>query len=220
MEENRLQSFKYWKPEDVKRFFGVTQNKKSPQLQKWLATDIQLTEEEERQLRILQERLIDKVQDWNEAELKFFFLGPLMSLIWFDSEDYRAFLESRLTVEVNGQITQGNIDFMVATGEQTPNAPFYTLHEYKPEPGYTGYPLGQLLIAMVAAQKRNEAEGIDLPLYGTYVMGRFFFFVYFYKNQYAQSLAYDATQEDIFKVYGAIKKVKSYIDENLKRIEC
>lgn len=218
MEDNKLQSFKYWKPEDVKQFFGVVQTKKSPHLQEWLAADIPIPEEEKRQLRILQERLIDKVQDWNEAEVKFFFLGPLMSLIWFDSDEYRAFLESRLVIEVNGQVTQGNIDFMVATGEQTPKAPFYTLHEYKPEPGYTGYPLGQLLIAMVAAQKRNEAAGIDLPLYGTYVMGRLFFFVYFYKNQYAQSLAYDATQEDIFKIYASIKKVKDYIDKNLSKL--
>lgn len=167
----------------------------------------------------MQERLIDKVQDWNEAALKFFFLGPLMSLVWFDSEDYSAFLESSLSVEVNGQITQGKIDFMVATGEQTPSAPFYTLHEYKPEPGYTGYPLGQLLIAMVAAQKRNEAAGIDLPLYGTYVMGRLFFFVYFYNNQYAQSLAYDATQTDLFKIYAIIKRVKGYIDDNVTKVK-
>lgn len=219
MDNNRLQSFKFWKPEDVKHFFGVTQQKQSPALADWLVTECRLSNEEERQLNILQGRLIDKVQDWNEAELKFFFLGPLMSLVWFDTDDYRAFLESRLSVEVNGQIAQGNIDFMVATGEQTPRAPFYTLHEYKPEPGYTGYPLGQLLIAMVAAQKRNEATGIDMPLYGTYVMGRFFFFVYFYKNQFAQSLAYDATQADLTQIYCIIKKVKEYIESSLERME-
>jgi hypothetical protein len=125
----------------------------------------------------------------------------------------------KLTIEVNNQPVQENIGFMVATGRQTPRTPFYTLHEYKSEPGYTGYPLGQLLIAMVAAQKRNETDGLDLPLYGTYVMGRLFFFVYFYKNRYTQSLAYDATQEDIFEVYAIIKKVKDYIAANLSALQ-
>ncbi|MEM8524198.1 MAG: hypothetical protein AAGG68_06130 [Bacteroidota bacterium] len=218
MEDSRLQSFKYWKPEDVERSFNISLVKKSPDLDQWLVADTLISKKEREQLSALKERLIENVQDWNEAALKFYFLGPLMGLIWFKSDQYNSFLENKLTVEVGDQIVQGNIDFMVATGRQTPRTPFYTLHEYKPEPGYTGYPLGQLLIAMVAAQKRNEAAGIDLPLYGTYVMGRLFFFVYFYKNQYAQSLAYDATQDDIFKIYAIIKKVKDYIERNLERV--
>ncbi|MEM0992024.1 MAG: hypothetical protein AAF847_06555 [Bacteroidota bacterium] len=218
MEDDRLQLFKYWKPEDVERFFDISVIKDSPALEEWLAADDPITDKEKEQLDALKERLIENVQDWNEAALKFYFLGPFMSLIWFKSKEYNSFLENKLTVEVGDQTVQGNIDFMVATGRQTPRTPFYTLHEYKPEPGYTGYPLGQLLIAMVAAQKRNEAAGIDLPLYGTYVMGRLFFFVYFYKNQYAQSLAYDATQEDIFKIYAIIKKVKYYIEKHLSEM--
>lgn len=219
MEDNRLQSFKFWKPEDVERYFDIKLSRKSEALEDWLAADDPLSAKEKEELNALRERLIENVQDWNEAALKFYFLGPLMGLIWFKSERYSSFLENKLTIELVDQTVQGNIDFMVATGRQTPRTPFYTLHEYKPEPGYTGYPLGQLLIAMVAAQKRNEADGIDIPIYGTYTMGRFFLFVYFYKNQYAQSLAYDATQEDIFKIYKIIKKVKEYIENNLNKIQ-
>ena len=218
MEETNLQSFKYWKPEDVEQVFGIEPVKSLPALKEWLATECVTSADEKKQLNVLHERLIENVQDWNEAALSFYFLGPLMSIIWFKTKQYSSFLEAKLTVTAGNQIAQGKIDFLVATGRQTPRTPFYTLHEYKPDPGYTGYPLGQLLIAMVAAQKRNEEKGINIPLYGTYTMGRFFFFVYFYRTQYAQSLAYDATQEDTFKIFCLIKKVKDYIETNLKKI--
>lgn len=218
MENNQLLSFKYWKPEDVERTFKVSYAKESTALDEWLAADDLISGKEKEQLDVLRERLVENVQDWNEAALKFYFLGPLMGLVWFKSDTYNSFLESSLSVKVGDQTVRGNVDFMVATGRQTPRTPFYTLHEYKPELGYTGYPLGQLLIAMIAARERNEAAGIDIPLYGTYVMGRLFFFVYFYKNQYTQSLAYDATQEDIFKIYAIIKKVKDYIENNLSKV--
>lgn len=218
MDDDKLLSFDYWKLEDVERIFNISVDKASDALQSWLAADAPISVDERTQLNLLRERLVENVQDWNEAALKFYFFGPLMSLIWFKNEQYSSFLENKLTIEVEDQVVQGNIDFMVATGRQTPRTPFYTLHEYKPEPGYTSYPLGQLLIAMVAAQKRNEAAGLDLPPYGAYVMGRFFFFVYFYKNRYAQSLAYDATQEDIFDIYAIIKKMKDYIEVSLEQI--
>ena len=46
------------------------------------------------------------------------------------------------------------------------------LHEYKHEVEATGDPLGQLLIAMVGAQRENAEP---LPLYGCYVLRRNWF---------------------------------------------
>ncbi|MEM6700605.1 MAG: hypothetical protein AAF599_19525, partial [Bacteroidota bacterium] len=92
MEDPNLQFFKYWKPEDVERFFDVSAIKASPALEEWLAADDPITDKEKEQLNALKERLIENVQDWNEAALKFYFLGPFMSLIWFKSKEYNSFL--------------------------------------------------------------------------------------------------------------------------------
>jgi hypothetical protein len=93
MQDNNLQFFKFWKPEDVERIFEVSVNKKSTALKEWLAADTPITEEEKEQLEFLRIRLLDNVQDWNEAALKFYFLEPLMSLIWFKDDQYSSFLE-------------------------------------------------------------------------------------------------------------------------------
>ncbi|EDN70114.1 hypothetical protein BGP_2120 [Beggiatoa sp. PS] len=68
----------------------------------------------------------------------------------------------------------------------------------------SGDPLGQLLIAMVAAQKLNN----DLkPIYGCYVMGRLWFFVVLEGLDYSTSLAYDATKNDIKEIFIAFLRL-------------
>lgn len=216
MESIKLQSFKYWKTQEVEETFGIQLWKKAPPLSAWLESRFDLSSDEERVLMYLQDRLRDKVQFWNEAALRFYFIGPLISLVNYDTDHYNSFLEQRMTAQVNGEKVEGNVDFLVATGRQIPKAPFFTLHEYKAEPNVSLDPLGQLLIGMVAAQQRNDDLQIgDLPLFGAYVLGRLWFFVYLKGGQYAQSLAFDATQEDIFQIYYILKKVKDYIEEQL-----
>jgi hypothetical protein len=75
--------------------------------------------------------------------------------------------------------------------------------------------MGQLLISMVAAQKQNATKGFDYPLYGTYVVGRFWFFVTLEGNQYCKSLAFDATQGDLKTIFCMLKKVNEYIATEL-----
>lgn len=65
----------------------------------------------------------------------------------------------------------------------------------------------------------DKKKGIDIPLYGSYVIGRLFFFVYFYNNQFATSLAYDSTKSDLYNIFNILKKAKQYIDETVDRIE-
>lgn len=138
-------------------------------------------------------------------------------MVKYDTERYNSFLEQNLKLKVNDEIEiSGNIDFLVATGKQIPKTPFFTLHEYKPEPNISTDPQGQLLVAMIAAQQANRAAGIEEhPLYGVYVTGRFWFFVILDGNEYMESLAYDATQEDLFQIFAMLKKAKSYIEEQL-----
>ena len=219
MKDEKLKSFKYWKTHELQEHFGIQKIKKSKELADWLAVSSEVTPAEKAELDKLQEPLIEMVQYWNEATLQYYFITPFLRMIDFRSDKYQAFLEAKLSFVHNNQTIQGKIDFLVASGEFAPKTPFFALHEYKPEPHISTEPQGQLLVAMMAAAQENEKKGIDLPLYGTYIMGRLFFFVYFYKNQFATSLAYDSTRSDLYSIFNILKKAKGYIDNAVGRME-
>lgn len=65
-----------------------------------------------------------------------------------------------------------------------------------------------LLVTMLAAQKLNH-DG--KPVYGCYVMGRLWFFVVLQGGDYAGSLAYDATKDEIKDIFSILKKTKAII---------
>ena len=209
-----MKSFKYWKRQEVQKTFGLKRVKKMALLNEWLDVDVQSIKNKEReQIEELRVYLSEHVIDWNEATLKFLFLGPFVRLVNFHSDYYNPFLEYKLTAKIDKEEVSGNVDFMVAQGEQIPEAPFFCLHEYKPEEGTSNDPFGQLLIAMVAAQQVNEKMGLKMPIYGAYVLGRYFNFVLLDKKQYILSPSYDATQTDIFEIFAILRKTKMYIDD-------
>lgn len=211
--EEYNKSFKYWKTQEVEDVFGIQPAKDKTQMEQWESADCAISKREKETIITLQNHLISKVKYWNEAALKFYFLGPFISMIQYDTDRYNSFLEHTLKVKINDAITiSGNVDFLVATGKQIPKIPFLTLHEYKPEPNISTDPQGQLLISMVAAQKANAKKGLHYPLYGVYVTGRFWFFVILNGGQYIESLAYDATQKDIFKIFCMLQKAKEFIN--------
>lgn len=215
MEEYR-KSFEYWKTQEVEEVFGIEPVEDDSLLTDWLNATCEITPNEQKQLSFLKNRLIKKVAYWNEAAIKFYFIGPLMNMINYDHDVYNSFLEQKLEVKVSNTITvSGNVDFLVATGKQIPRTPLFALHEYKPEPNTSIDPMGQLLVSMVAAQQKNAAKEKSYPLYGTYVVGRFWFFVVLNGNQYSKSLAFDATQEDLNRIFCVLKKVNVYIREAL-----
>lgn len=215
MKETKYQSFKYWKTQEVEDTFGIEAVEDSKELEDWLSASCEISANEKRQLTVLQKELKEKAAYWNEATLKFFFLAPLISMVGFNTKKYNGFAEAKLELTHDNQVIQGKVDFLVATGKQIPKSPFFTLHEYKPEPNISTDPRGQLLIALLAAQTNNRKKELDIPLYGVYVIGRLFFFVYFYNNRYAVSLAYDATRDDLKRIYCILKKVKVYIEGSI-----
>ena len=209
-------SFKYWKTQEVEEAFGIRPAKDKSRLEAWLSVKCDISVEEKKQLAKLQKHLLSKVEFWNEAAIKFYFIGPMISMLQYDTDEYSGFLEQALSIQVSEQITvSGNIDFMLATGKQIPRIPLFALHEYKPEPTAAQDPQGQLLVAMLAAQQQNKTNNIDLPLYGVYVIGRLWFFLVLEGNTYCKSAAYDATQEDLMDIYCILKKVKDYVSEEV-----
>ncbi len=204
-----MKTFSKWTTEEVEEYFHLLLTKNNPRLVDWLAGPADISPTEAQTLTSLRERLLENVYDWNEEELKVKFIAFLLQLVNYDETEYRSFLEREIAISIDGKRLAGTVDFLVARGRRSPKKPYFCLHEYKKERHSSNDPLGQLLIAMVVAQKLNQ-DG--QPIYGGYVVGRQWFFVVLDGQAYSISRAYDATEPDIFEIFGALKKLKQIIN--------
>ncbi|CAK8717024.1 MAG: hypothetical protein CDV28_1365 [Candidatus Electronema aureum] len=203
-----MKSFSKWTIAEVEETFALNPCKQLESLNQWLNAAAPLTPDEEAVIAELREKLLDHVWDWNESELKGKFIFPLLAAVNFDEEQYQSFIEREISVAIDNDTLSGMVDFFVASGRRYPKHPYFFIHEFKKEHEASGDPLGQLLVTMMAAQKLNH-DG--KPMYGCYVMGRLWFFVVLQGNDYAGSLAYDATKDDIKDIFSILKKMKEII---------
>ena len=212
----KIKKFRDWKFEEIELTFGIDRVfEEYPLLEEWLAVTNLPSEEDQRTLDKLRADLFRSIDTYNEEELKVFFIGPFFSLIPFKIHGMRPFMDRPFSFEYGQDetgdplIAAGRIDWLLAKGRQDPREPRVFLHEYKREVEATGDPLGQLLIAMVGAQRQNTEP---IPLYGCYVLGRNWFFVVLNDQQYAVSNAFNATEDDILRIYSAMVEVQQRIE--------
>ena len=206
-----MKPFRDWKFEAVELTFGIERVYEHPLLDSWQAARHDIPAAHRARLEELRQSLIRNIDLYNEEELKAYFIVPVLSLIPFQTKQRRPFMDRllRTTYGVDDEEALGRVDWMLAEGRQDPRQPYFFLHEYKREAEASGDPLGQLLIAMMAARQQNQAT---FPLYGCYVLGRNWFFVVLDEDQYAVSMAYDATQEDLFQVYELLREAHLRIE--------
>ncbi|MCI5140932.1 MAG: hypothetical protein D3909_04230 [Candidatus Electrothrix sp. ATG1] len=207
-----MKLFSKWTIAEVEETFDLRLCKEYELLNRWLDTSgtASLAPDEEHLLTEFRAKLLDHIWDWNEWELKGKFIFPLLAAVNFDEEQYQSFIEREISVKIEDDVLSGKVDFLVANGKRYPKHPYFFIHEFKKEHEASGDPLGQLIITMVAAQKLNN-DG--KPVYGCYVMGRLWFFVVLDGQDYANSLAYDATKDDINEIFRLLKKSKGIIEE-------
>ncbi len=204
-------SFKEWDSEEVEKTFAITRLwKDMPELEELLKIEIEKNIDSDDVIE-LRDMLYVNADAWNEDELKMFFIAPLLNMVKFYHQPYyKAFTQRTMRIQTETVDCRGDVEFLVATGRKNPEKPFFFLHEYKQEEQRTNDALGQILIAMVAAQLQNEEQ---IPLYGCYVLGRFWFFLVLSGKQYSVSNAYNATDEDLPKIIAILKKVKSKLEK-------
>jgi hypothetical protein len=204
-------TFEGWDRDDVERTFDIEYHHKFPLLEGWIAANHPVSERERETIADLQVDLFRTIDSWNEDELKFKFIAPFVSLVRFDTKYTSVFTQRTLSATVKDIELLGCVDFVVATGKSKPLAPFFFLHEYKRTFAPDSDPLAQLLVEMLAAQELNETEH---PIYGCYVIGRLWYFVVLRGREYAQSLAFDATQSpDIISILSILKEANSRLAE-------
>jgi len=205
-----MKSFESWTLEDLQISFGLNQIDKMELLDTWLLANKEITEIETLFLEKYKNKIKKYHKTWNEDELKLHFIGPLLMLVDFNSDLYKSFSQRTLSAKINDILVSGKVDFLIATGLNKPKKPYFFLHEFKPTRKITNDPDGQLIISMLAAQTLNSN---NIPMYGVVVEGRYWYFVILFQNQYAISKGFDTCEDDIYKIYAILCKVKEYINK-------
>lgn len=165
-----MRSFKEWTLAALDETFNLKQVRKMAALETWLSGSADLTDFERHTLVELQENLILNAHDWNERELAYNFIGPVMAFVKFTTEHSNFFVERFLSGTVDGIELGGRPDGMIASGFREPKKPYFCFQEYKKELDPEGDPAAQALAAMLVAQELNEHHA---PVYGAYVNGSF-----------------------------------------------
>jgi len=156
----------------------------------------------------LQQTLIECTSDWNEFELSEWFIGPVLSLIGFNTKNFKLFAFRDLKAVVKDYELSGRPDVVIARGKSSPILPYFCFQEYKRQTDPDGNPITQLLGAMIAAQALNNNSK---PIYGIYVIGVAWRFVVLNDNEWCESKIYNANDEpmllDIFRMLKALKEI-------------
>lgn len=188
--------------------FGLSQIKTLIELEKWLNGQAEILEIEISILKIFQNKLILNVHDWNETELAYNFIGPVMALVNYTSDKFNFFAERMITGTVNNFEMGGKPDGMIASGFRQPKLPYFCFQEYKRDQDPNGDPAGQVLAAMLVAQELNNYTA---PVYGCYVKGRDWFFCVLKNKFYAISEPYIATKDELLTIFRILKVLKQIV---------
>ena len=204
-----MKPFSKWTIEEVEEQFGVRQQTASSHMRAWLTVEEPPSATEREALELLRQKLESRVYDWNAQELIINFIGPLLALVDFDHEVYHPFFGREISVAYNQETLSGIVDFTVAQGRRSPKNPYFFIHEYKKEFDSSNDPLGQLLIAMVAAQLLNQDGN---PIYGAYILGRYWHFVLLEGQSYAVNPGSNASRNEILNIFGILRNTRTLID--------
>jgi len=180
----------------------------------WLNCDLVLTDEEIQFLTTLLEREIELIKVYNEEDLKIHFIAPILNKIDYKSFQHkiRDFYEETLVYETSQFILSRITDFVVATGLEYPEKPYFFIQEFKKGLHYSN-PEPQLLAELIAAVELNDVQSIK----GAYIIGGNWNFVILskldqHKYQYSISKNYDSTDLDkLISIYKSLLFVKQEI---------
>lgn len=203
-----MRNFKEWSLAALDKTFGLKQIRTMPALKEWIDGEADFSDFDRQTLIKLQENLLINVHDWNERELAYNFIGPVMAFVTFTTESFNFFAERMLAGTVDGIEMGGRPDGMIASGFREPETPYFCFQEYKKETDPEGDPAAQALAAMLVAQELNQHRH---PVYGCYIKGSFWYFMTLQERNYCISEPFVATRDDVFDIFRILKVLKQII---------
>ena len=203
-------TFREWTLTKINKAFGFKEVFQSKLADEWLGYECELSDYEKQYLTQLQDNFLLGGDDWNEVELENKMISPLIVFSKIDNVEYAYFLERELSASIGDYDLSGLVDGMIASGYREPDKPYFCLNEYKRESDPNGDPKGQVLIAMLVAQKLNDN---GKPLFGCFIIGRQWRFIVLEGNEYFISRGYSVDDEEIFKIFCILKSLKLQIEK-------
>ena len=160
----------------------------------------------------------DLIEDYNEEDLKVYFIIPLLNKVNFKMNDknIRGFYEHKLTYKADKFIFTGTTDFVVSKGLLKSKKPYFFLQEFKRSEDFSN-PRPQLLAELISAVELNGWNTIK----GTYVIGSNWYFVILdkvdkNKYKYYVSKPFNSLNLiDLKKIYSNLLFVKNEILKGL-----
>jgi len=144
-------SFRDCTLQKLDKLFGLTQIREMPPLTNWLAGSTEISDFERQTINNLQQKLIERVHDWNEDELALEFIGPMMSLVNYADKAFNFFAQRSFAGQIGDIELSGKPDAVIASGKRVPEKPYFCFQEYKRENDPEEDPAGQVLAAMLVA---------------------------------------------------------------------
>ena len=194
--------------------FGIEKRRDDSHFNFWHQVKYVLSDDDQRILAKLHQRVLAFSDSWNEEELKMNFISFVLFLADIDEpRSIRTFFERPLSGVIDGYSISVKTDCMIARpkGIGTPQAPYFFLQEFKKSKGDKNDPEGQMLAAMLLAQHLNN-DG--KRIYGSWLVGSFWHFTILEGKTYYQSQSFDATNyPDLEQIVYILRKLKPLILE-------
>lgn len=210
-------NFRDWTLEKVERELSLVQVERLDALDELLSYYYSVNQFEEYGLKLLQKNyILHGGDDWNEIELENKMISPIFVASEIDNKRFSYFLERELFVSFDDYEISGKVDGMIATGFRSPRVPYFCMNEYKRGTDPNGDPRGQALIAMLVAQKLNDNQNAtDRPIFGSFIIGRNWYFMALVGNKYAISEDYSCVNDEIFDIFRILKSLRVQIEKLL-----
>jgi hypothetical protein len=190
---------------------------KSESLTNWIQDAVEKIDEDgEIVLKKIEPHIIREIDGWLEEELKMKLLAPIFMLADLsEPQKIGVFFERQITANIDDKRINVVTDCMISSvlGFTTPQMPYFFMQEFKKSKGDKQDPEGQMLAAMIAAQYLNKNGN---TLYGSYVIGRDWYFTTLTGKSYAKSEAFRLTQPtELRQVILTLRKLKQIILNDL-----
>lgn len=191
----------------LKERLGLKQLWTSPILDEWFkqAQLMELDELEVKSITKIQQTFVRRCDDWNEYELKQYFISPIVVLVDFNTNYFSVFAERPIEAEIGQYKLIGKSDLLIAKGESYPKIPYFCFSEYKRQISPEGNPVYQALGEMLVAQQLNIHSH---PIYGMAVIGKLWHFMVLNEQTYCVSKSFATDDEEVFLVVKILKMLK------------
>ncbi len=187
----------------------------APLLKEWLDAETELNANEQATFDQILHNAAQFIDAWAEEDLKMNFIAFVIQLAHLQgNETIRTFFDKTIEATVDGHFLKTKTDFMIAKGIlDLAKTPYFHFQGYKKDKDPNGDPVAQLIEAFLIAQEKNKN---GKPIYGCYVIGRFWYFVTMEGKSYCVSKSFDCTDyADLVQIIAVLRKFKMILETRL-----